>query len=437
MLNHLTKIKALKKLLEQNRLIHSIHNNSFFYNDEPSFYTYGVELNTDGGLLNKRDYYSYFMHNPVCGGLSFQSKRLALLKSLAETLERLSLYIFPVKSVVYSSFAELVKKGKKALDPFFYTDKKRVKTIPLGWITGFNLVKNHAVLIPAQLVFLQYHHYLSYVRSRQEPILSRLLSTGAASGTNHEDTLLRSIYEVVERDAAMTTYLLKSPVTTIDINSVSSTSVKKIQSYCIDYHLNWLLFDITNDLQIPTYMSILLDRSGVGPAVAVGTKSSLNSSTAIVGSVEEAFMSRFWGRNEMIKQNYTIPRYQYKNITTLSQRALFWSSRDKIKLLKYLTGLPAKRYQPIRSETILSQKKELNKLLGMIVKKGYWVYYVDITLPMFKKINFFAYKAIIPGLQPLYLDEQLQELRPARLKEVARYFHQQRLEINSVPHFYL
>lgn len=81
-----------------------------------------------------------------------------------------------------------------------------------------------------------------------------------------------------------------------------------------------------------------------------------------------------------------------------------------------------------------NKKQELKTVINMLNKRNYNVYYIDITTNLFKKLNYFVYKIIIPGLQPLYLDEGHKTLQYDRLNSVSRYFHKNALIINEVPH---
>src|SRR5690606_28974937 len=118
------------------------------------------------------------------------------------------------------------------------------------------------------------------------------ISTGAAGGFGKDETLLRGIYEVVERDSIMTSYLNKVLLQRVNYLSITNKHILDILTYLKKYWLKVHIFYIRNDLQIPTFMTILEDKTSFGPAIAVGTKTNLNIESALLGSIEEALFTR-------------------------------------------------------------------------------------------------------------------------------------------------
>ncbi len=76
-------------------------------------------------------------------------------------------------------------------------------------------------------------------------------------------------------------------------------------------------------------------------------------------------------------------------------------------------------------------------LINNLIKKRFRIYYKDITLDVFKKCGLRVYKALMPQLQPLYLNEQQKEIRYDRLKAVAKYFELKEIIVNKIPHPFL
>ncbi len=176
----------------------------------------------------------------------------------------------------------------------------------------------------------------------KEPILGPLISTGAAGGFSHEETLLNGIYEIVERDAFMTTYLNKIAVQKVDIRSLQNSTIQKTIASCFRYKLDPYVFNITNDLGIPSFMTILIDRTGIGPAVSVGLKSGLNSVGTIIGSLTEALQIRISIRNRLLQDRR---KRKITEVKTIDDRAYMWSSTKMIHHLNYLLLLPATEQQ--------------------------------------------------------------------------------------------
>ncbi len=419
--NYLKLIKHLLIPLEKKAITKAIIDMSTIYNDESKLFAYNATVCYPKKSSNKiRQKNTFTAH-----GRSSVSREMALLKCLGEAIERYCLY-YHKDDDIYSSFSNI---KQEALDPSIYINHRMVKIKKISWIKGYNITKNINTLIPAQLV------YLSNLKNTDEVRLSEIISTGAAGGFTHESALLRGMYEVIERDAFMTMYLLKGEPTRINTDTIKNKTINKIVDTYRKYRLDVLLFDITNDLQIPTFLTILIDKTGLGPAICLGLKTGLNIKEAIIGSLEEASLPRSLGRGMLDETNkeYIINQ---NSIHTIKDRALYWLYPKMFTKIKFLLDQP-----PIVLKTNYlkkyKEKEEFEIVKGLLEKKGFQIYYADITLNFFRKSNYLVYKVVIPALQPLYLDEKYKILILDRLKTVSKFYNQKKITINNVPHPFL
>lgn len=390
------------------------------FSDEPKIHIYSAYIDI---ALNSSDGKKW---NGMAGGFSFFSKELALLKCLCEAAERFSNAVYNKRDLLSSSFDSI--RGK-ALDPSFYLENSLVGDKILLWAKGHNLLTETTCLIPAQLV------YFTYQLGGDEPSLLERNSTGAAGGFDHESTLLRGIYEIVERDAFISMYLTKSKAPKIDVSSIRIPEVRFIIRQAKRYNLELELFNITNDLRIPVFMAVLIDRTGLGPIISVGLKSSLSTKTAIIGALEESFHTRPWIREELIKRKQYSQDLKYERIRTILERALIWTSPKMLSKISFLLDqLPVKINT---SALIVKPLEELKKIKKIFVEKKISVFYVDITHKKLKNIGFLVYKIIIPELQSFYLVENHKKINNRRLKAVANYFGKKSFVINKIPHPFL
>ena len=426
MKNHLKLIVTLLNELKSKNLIKSIDKLNYAFYDEPKIYFYSAIINDKQNTFKAKGY-EVSAENAISGGsgISFISRYEALLKCLSECAERFCNLRFNRNDIQISSYSNL---HGNILDPTLYTIDHTVREKKFGWVEGFDIIANTYCYIPAQLVYVGYP-------LNNEVKLTSSISTGAAGGFDHETTLLRGIYEVVERDAYMTQYLNKIPAKRIDIEKIRNLNVQKMLSKCIRYNLQLFLFDVTNDLKIPTFLTVVIDKSGIGPAVVAGLKSSLNIKDAIIGSLEESLLCRFWLRYEAFKKKYNIHTIKPNKITNALQRGLFWYPIRMIKRLDFLLNQNPIPYQI--SSTSFTTEEELFKLRNIFFKKNLRIFYKDITLENFRKLGYLVYKVIIPELQPLYINEVEKEIRKGRLRSVSQYFGQNRVSINKIPHFFL
>lgn len=418
-------VEKFNRFFEKYRLLEEVRRNDIYF-DEPRQYYFSAFINTKSPYFKLR---KYTTATQIYGaGNSFFNKPHALVKCLGETVERMCQEVFDTDQIIYSTYKNI---RDQAIDPRIHIGDS-VKDRVLGWVNGKNIVTDKPILIPAQ------HAHYSFLDFKKEPAITSLISTGGACGRSHKTTLLAGLYELVERDAFTTTYLLKAPIKRIDINKIENDQISFINESCKKYHLQWIVLDVTNDLEIPTYFSILIDKTGVGPAVTVGANSNLNPYLGIIKSVGEAFMTRPWIRYVMSsKAGYqAVMNVESRGIRKRLERAVFWFPVARIKKISFWTKLKPRSLE-IKKHLFDSPKQELEYVLAKLQEKNFPVYYCDLTHEELKPFGFSVYKVINPNLHPLYLNEKNRVIDYQRLKQVAHYFGIKKVQINPVPHPFL
>lgn len=386
------------------------------FHDDPKFFLYSsyifMDKNTTDGILN-----------PIYGsGISFSDPKVALIKCLGESIERVCLSTYKKEDLKYRSFDDL---SGELFPISSYSPNLSVES-RVGCIGGKNITKDKACSVPADLV------YLNYRKSTSEAVFRfPKVSTGSAGSFNDKEAILRGIYEVIERDAFMNIYLGMIPAQMIDHVSINNIETRNIISQCRGYNFEIYLFNITTDLEIPSFLSILIDRTGVGPAVSVGAKVGFKTEDAIQGSMQEAFMVR-----NMLR-NFTVRKEKDTDAFTghILERGLRWNKVSSIKKLDFLLN---QKPQKVKLENPqINTEKEYKKTIDILKKKGYDVYCVEISVKELKKLGYAVYKVLIPGLYPLYLyEEERKFLNYSRLRTVCKWFGRPARQ-NPVPHPFL
>lgn len=411
------RINFLYESLVDNNLIKEL-TEIIGYSDEPSIYSFTLLLNSGKKYSDAQTWSSN------SSGFSFESREEALIKCLAEAVERLASTSYKKCYLIRSSYNNLVVN---ALDPSLFSNNSDDRQKKLYWIKGFDLFRNEEIQMPAQTTFFNY-------KLSGEPHLTELISTGAAAGFGIENAILSGLYEVIERDAFMLNYLLKSYRFRVKTSCLQGR-VQRVKDDVERYNLEWCLFDITNDFEIPTMMSLLIDRTGLGPLISVGLKTSLNVEEAVIGSVQESIHSRFWIKSELIKRNFKVPVIKQQEIKSLLQRGLYWAGQRTLDSLSFL--LDAKERNIDYSYKNYSREEQLRILICKIKQKNKKVYITDITHPIFRDTGFKVIKIVSPDFQPMYLNQQNLKPHPVRVLDFKQYFNLQEKQYNSVPHPFL
>lgn len=398
------------------KIVKNVSSITGFYPDEPQIpvYVCSLELKkkfTDGRLTFVPDGYG-----------SASTNAIAYFKALMEGLERFSQACYKNHTLLFSSYKTL---KVPAVNPVIFN--KNIHNAVYGWTKALNDSTGEKVYIPAQLIYTTY-------KKEKEPYLLDTTTSGTAAGVDHTSTLLRAIYELIERDAFMCVYLTKSTIQKITLSSIKGKRFQDLVLYAKRYNLEPMVFNLTNDIQIPSFLTLLIDHTGIGPAFSMGLKSSLLPTEALIGSFQEALQARTGTLRSLYRQKQIIP---IEPITSITQRALFWYSLPMLKHLQFLTTTietPLKMTIFLKNE---GKEKELETVRKLLRDKHITIYYADVTLKRFKKHNFYVYKAVIPELQQLHLNEKSKIYNINRLQTVANYFGNNKYSLNKIPQPFL
>ena len=428
-------IKNLSPVLREIKLVESFERVRQHY-DEPKFWYYSASIN-DKHLKHDGAHF-----HSEASGVSFFSQNLAVLKALAEAIERYNNFAFFDEDIDFEGSYSKIKMD--AINPtkfVYFSDKQlrqaKYKKFRIGnkstfrWTEMRSLDGKKSYLVPCQAI------YLSYQRTRSEPALYPSISTGAAGHSGLQAAILSGIYEVIERDAFMIYYLNKLKPKRYDLSSSNNEKIKKLLETAERYKLKIFSLDIKTDLSVPAVASVVIDDSGFSKAVSVGLKAHLDTESAIIGSINEAFHTRTWIREAYIQNPTSVLKSKLIKNSTIKNRGLFWYSPESIsKLNFFINDLDFEKIKPANIE--LSVQNQLHILKKILEDIGYKVYYKDISSKYFKDIPFKVVKIIIPGMQPVYLNENYPLHGGERLQSVpVRLGYKNKMNLNTYPHPFL
>lgn len=394
-------ISALLTEFERMDILQDLKKTNIPHADEPHLPLYSCLLR-----LKKEYTDSSLEFRPSGHGISY-SNSFALFKALMEALERFCQGCYKIESFHFFSPQNL----PTSLIYLNNSTSENFHNVQFGWTDVIHATTGKKYFIPAQLMYLNY-------RDKNEPQLRDMNTSGAAAGVDHPSTLLRAIYELIERDSFLSVYLTKSSAPKIKLSSIKNKKIQKLITYIKRYNLEPMIFNITTDIPVPSFLCILIDHTGIGPGITVGLKSSLSPEKAIYNSLEEALL----GRSGAIQRNF----WQKK------EQALFWYPPSMKKHLEFLLKSPERPFHV--SSFSGSADHELDCLLNIVKNKDIDIYYKDIALKEFKKLGFYVYKAAASALQTLYLSEDKKILNIQRLQTVSEHFGQKKLQLNNIPH---
>lgn len=381
-------------------------------------------------------------------GVDFFDEKKAIWRSLAEAVERYfwrnSDHFF--KKPVNDSYKNL---KNKALDIFslagFSEEQKSKRPILqfdensiFKWTRSYSLTEEKKILCPVQLISALYFRQKVKRQendSRLEPMLRWCITTGLATGRNLEEAVVKGILETIERDAFMIAYLnqLSPPIIDLEHLSEQDEEINKILKNFKRYNLEVYVLQLPTDFPVYVNLAIIVDRSGLGPALSVGASADFDFKTAFLDALSESLVVRYSLKNRFNKE------IDLKKISR-EERLIYWAKTENLSKIEFFLKGPAKKIGLEQNfyEINYNQnyyKEKLKNLADDLKKKNYEACFVELTSKKIKKIILRCVQVVIPKLQPMHLDESIPYFGGKRLKEIPLKFGYQPLKtLNQEPH---
>lgn len=392
------------------------------------------------------------------GGADLLSRKNALWKTIGETAERSlwyhSDYLFEnnlqrtsyeqVKDSAVDIFhlTGFSKEQKNEFD-FLSFDEKTV----FGWLPARSLISRQKKWCPAQLVSSFY--FAKNVRTskndtRKEPMLHWAITTGLATGQSLEEAITKGILEVIERDAFMISYLNKLSLPVVDLEDLAEqdSDLQKIIRSFERYKLETYLVQLITDFPVHAYLSIVIDRTGLGPAVAVGASADFDLKKCLTDALAESLTVRL-----SLKYSSSVEIQPLEKLDRRG-RLKFWAQMENLPKIDFFLQGPKIKLEIAKDKHFFKKndfekkyfrrayfKKKLGILKSELKRKKYEACWVELTDQDIKKLGFRCVQVVIPQLQPMHLYEAIPYFSGRRLKEIPKKFGYDPLDqVNQIPH---
>ena len=420
---HLFKEVFDSKLIFLKKIIHSLN--------EPDIYIYTADAARHLRLKLQ------------ASGKSFFSEKKAILAAVGEAVERFRWCYYRPVSVVRS----VSDMGERAVDMSLLTgfsEEQRNMRPSLRysddsmfhWTRVPDLAFGTRRFLPTQLISPSF--FLAHTRAGNEPLLRGPISSGAAAGWSEGDIVYRGICESIERDAFMITYLNKITPVKIDLNSTRALiHGARMDLYFKKFNLEAHSVLLISDLPPYSVMSLIVDRSGDGPALSVGACADFNIEDAIVRSLEEAACVRLFSKAfQLHRKDAAISPAGF---LSAEDRKIYWSKPENLRHIDFMIQGKKKNISNIARKDIEEKKSESTQdkirfLLSSLKQAGYHCFYANMA-PRNSVFSLRSGIVFIPELQPLYLDETFACHGAERLWKVPQKLgYGAGRPINPVPH---
>lgn len=284
----------------------------------------------------------------------------------------------------------------------------------LTWVRGSLLESGNTVYAPASLV------YLNFVGARGRERFTFPNSNGLAGGRDLLSAVLAGIYELVERDAFVITWLARLPVPRIDFSDTSGLAAEIARHYR-RFEIELVAFDLTTDLGIPVVMAVAFDRSGALPAVTVGLGCDLDPSTALQRAAMEIVQVRVGSVPRHRQAQPPAPIERYEQVRTIEDHAGLAANPEHLSEFDFLLdGAAHRKPADMPRYGGGSVEADLAYCHRQLESAGSTVAFVELTMPDLEPFSIRIVRAIATGLQPIHFGYGEERLGGARLYAVPR-----------------
>ena len=380
------------------------------------------------------------------GGAASLNRERSIIKTYGEFIERYGgIYNANEEAgnTLFDSFDNLQDKGVPCLDfrelihyeEQIYDDPKfplpRYKTsMPVTWVKGQNLSIGEDVWLPAQKIFLGY----PYPADEYRYIWS--LSTGLACGSNYYQAAQGAIYEVVERDSFMLTWLLQIPGKRIEMDSISNKELKQLYTHILK-HLTGedrlFIYDISKTPGVYTVLTFIRNDLPDAYGLVVAAASHTCPQVALLKSFEEMCQTQNFAHYTLAKdEKKECQHMKPQDVDSLHNHLFYYSTGRHSHILDFISlSGESTCLSNMDDYTKKSPKENLNYIVNCISQNGEQVYMADITKVEMRKSGFYVLKAVVPGYPDLISNHRFRQLNNRRLRKLQKELG---AEINDNPH---
>ena len=406
------EIYPLKKLLPPGRLLE-------FLGEKTGLIRKIIQNRTEPGEPQLFHYSAIAANASILNGMpsvdiraagSGDTCREAFGSAIGEVIERSALSYYDKEQIRYLSFEEMLLSSEDAAGPellsFFSDDQFKQKNFHfspfrpadrIGWTEGVNLLTGKSCWLPAQAIHLSYRPF------DDEPTITYPTTSGCACATTVEEALVKSIYEQLERDALMLTWLLRIDTPIVDLSEVADSQfLKKLSATQAMGNHNYVLRNITLNEGIPVFMAAARIKIGGKERILLGASSHSNPKQAARKALLEVAQSIPFLKLILAKDPYPDKNYGY--FLNFEKNLRFYAASENQNHLQFLfEGKAAKCGFESPTKSFSSLKEELASTLQFLKRHQLTPIAFYHGSREYADLGLHVVRVYIPELMQLYL----------------------------------
>ncbi|WP_424001497.1 YcaO-like family protein [Maribacter sp. IgM3_T14_3] len=323
----------------------------------------------------------------------------AMLTTLGEISERYAPVFYNKDELIHCSYSELPIDKKIPLSEYAlyhenqyqsYEDKglniKRLTPeLKLHWDLCTDLVDGQSVHVPATFIYMPFYEDPFYLMFNT--------STGLAAHSNFYKAVLGGLYECMERDSFVQTWMHH-----LDVPKIKIT--KEMQEYIDTYYpsnYQYHLLDITLDLEKPSVFGFCIGKSDYGDFITVGSSTRGTYAEAVKKVIMECGQAVSYLRHTLgINPGWNKKRNELVQFEDHSLYYTVYQEEQKV-FQDWIEKTPTKEIN-FSEERNNSDIQEIQSILKIMKAKDYNVLLRDVTTVDVNQAGFYSIKIYIPQL---------------------------------------
>jgi ribosomal protein S12 methylthiotransferase accessory factor len=303
----------------------------------------------------------------------------------------------------------------------------------VAWVQGVDLNDSKPVCVPASLV------YLDYAGNDADTFFCPPTSNGLAAGGDLTAATLSALYELVERDSFLISWMNRLPPVEAVVSDTAAIETAFIRHY-VRFGIETRVFRLVTDIPLHVMMAILLDRSGRGPAALVGLGCHPDPKLALRKAIFEAAQTRPSHVHRFGDPATWAGLRDYYDVRTLDDHSSFFASINRLAELDFLLDATDKvDVDSLPDLAADDPKDELARVAGALRDVGCRAVRADLTTPDLQSYPVRVVRIVATGLQPIHFGYGEERLGGRRLFEVPLRLGQRsevtrETELNPCPH---
>jgi len=343
-----------------------------------------------------------------------EDSSVAELKAIMEALERWASGVIPEEKILKCSSQKL---GARALNPeqgIAYAQwQYQQKGFPC---TPFSTTREYfwkeVTTFPGEKTYYLPVECLYYPVARKFAPAPYTFtnSSGVAAAFSFEEALTGGIYEAMERDAFMLTWLNGLERPRIRKTTLPGKEQRKIREFeKLGYTMH--LVDLTIDLA-PVVLAIAVSHTQE-PSLLLGAASHFNLLDAISKALREIEYQFYW---RLRHADYIRVIKNAKEVRSVLDHMALYASQKHLAKAKFLWQGTETSY---RETPFVSKKQALERLIELLESSGKTLVITDLTPPSLKKMGIWVVRSIPLGLIPVSFGYGMEPLGMSRIYEIS------------------